>query len=240
MKVANNSAIKEYNELLSGAFRFEDEWHSYVLRCCPNRHQDRESLALDVCSNLLMLARGKLSEKISVIPSHDEMIKYFCTCAKYTCLRVMKEQRSTYLSTVSLKYHGSRKFGQYVFQFDELPVRDHHITEVYYKDVLNHIFEVIDAKSKTCNGAVTNKYELAKMLMEAAQQDYDFSCYSISESINVSRSTLDNAMVELRNEIKRAVPEYKLYEERVKAYRIKQKIKKARLKARLREAGLEV
>jgi hypothetical protein len=40
-------------------------------------------------------------------------------------------------------------------------------------------------------------------------------------------------MVELRNEIKRAAPEYKLYEARVKAYRIKQKIKKARLKARL-------
>jgi predicted DNA-binding protein YlxM (UPF0122 family) len=220
MKVANNSAIKEYNELLSGAFRFEDEWHSYVLRCCPNRHQDRESLALDVCSNLLMLARGKLSEKISVIPSHDEMIKYFCTCAKYTCLRVMKEQRPTYLSVIGLKY-ATPQFGQYQFEFNELPVKDHQITEV------------IDAKSKTCNGAVTNKYELAKMLMEAAQQDYDFSFSSISESINVSRSTLDNAMVELRNEIKRAAPEYKLYEARVKAYRIKQKIKKARLKARL-------
>jgi predicted DNA-binding protein YlxM (UPF0122 family) len=232
MKVANNSAIKEYNELLSGAFRFEDEWHSYVLRCCPNRHQDRESLALDVCSNLLMLARGKLSEKISVIPSHDEMIKYFCTCAKYTCLRVMKEQRPTYLSVIGLKY-ATPQFGQYQFEFNELPVKDHQTTEVYYKDVLNHIFEIIDAKSKTCNGAVTNKYELAKMLMEAAQQDYDFSFSSISESINVSRSTLDNAMVELRNEIKRAAPEYKLYEARVKAYRIKQKIKKARLKARL-------
>ena len=105
MKVANNSAIKEYNELLSGAFRFEDEWHSYVLRCCPNRPQDRESLALDVCSNLLMLARGKLSEKISVIPSHDEMIKYFCTWA--TLLIFNSHLKSIY--TYKCYFHSTKK-----------------------------------------------------------------------------------------------------------------------------------
>lgn len=215
------SGIKnDYNQALSSAFVFENDWYSLAYRCsgCYS-NMDREQLALDVCSDLMMLATDKLKSRILDITDKSQMIKFFSKCAKLTALKLMKKE-SFFLPSVLHGESRCQNVGEDYISAKDVKAQ----SEFDYGATIADLEFVISNKSETVSSLVTNKYSLAHYILENFRDNFDFCYTSLARELGLSRSTIESAMQVLRQTVMKLDPAFALIDEKSRAKRIRNKI----------------
>lgn len=219
MIAVEQDIINNYNKELSSAFKFDHDWYHLAYRCSGchggiNRHY----LALDVCSDLMMLAAGKLKHKILDITDINQMIKFFCKCAKLTALKLINVQ-SMFLPSV---IRGRNKVTN--SHDDNSVIKDIKSEQaIHHETTLNDLEFIITNNSNAASDLVTNKYKLAHYIVENFRDNFDFCYTSLAKDLGLSRSTVEAAMQVLRQEIMELDPSFAFINEKSRAERIRRK-----------------
>lgn len=233
MTAVDEKIINDYNQALSSAFLFENDWYSLAYRCsgCYN-NIDRQQLALDVCSDLMMLAADKLKSRIADITDKSQMIKFFSKCAKLTALRLMKKESFELPSIL----HGKTRCRN--TSEDYISAKDSKVeSEFYHGGTLSDLQFIISNKSELASDLVTNKYRLAHYILENFRDNFDFCYTSIARELGLSRSTVEAAMQVLRHAVMELDPAFALIDEKSRAARIRRKLELAKQKPEQEETG---
>lgn len=210
MTAVDEKIINDYNQALSSAFIFENDWYSLAYRCswCYNII-DRQQLALDVCSDLMMLAADKLKSRIADITDKSQMIKFFSKCAKLTALRLTRSQ-AMFLPTINKgKSRIAGTLEEYVDVADNKTA-----AETKHSGTLEDVEFIITNKKKKASDVVINKYQLAQHILNNFRENFDFCYTNLAKDLGLSRSTIDSAMQVLRHTVIKIEPAFALIHER--------------------------
>jgi hypothetical protein len=211
-----------YNEGLTAAFRFENDWYALASRCCYSYYkQDHDDLTRDVCSDLIILAHGKLRDKIAQIPDLGQMIKYFSKCAKLLSYRI-NDEKITYLPTINKHQRKCRNKQEYI---DE-PAEFKFLKSTDYGTLLADVDQLLAVKESRSSGLVTNKFALARLILRNLNEDYEFKYTTIYGTLG--RSTIEAAMNELRSMICQLDPAFDHEYQKIKADRIKRRVARSK------------
>lgn len=226
MNALFTSIINDYNQALSAAFLFEHDWYSLAYRCSGcYKTIDRYQLALDVCSDLMMLAADKLRSRIADITDKSQMIKFFSKCAKLTALRLMNKE-SFYLPSTMKGEKKCRNVGEEYIAAKDVKAQ----SELDHGATVADLEYVISNKSESASRLVTNKYQLAHYILENFRDNFDFCYTSLARDLNLSRSTIEAAMQVLRQVVMKLDPAFAMIDEKSRANRIRRKIEMSQQK----------